>query len=61
VPGSGGTGLSFTGGSGAGIAILLAALAAGLFLAAPGLGRRLRPRLAPWPLPTLHLSLERPG
>jgi hypothetical protein len=59
--GNGDTGVSFAVGSGAGIAILLAALAAGLLLAAPGLGRRLRPRLAPWRLPTLHLSLERPG
>jgi len=41
--------------------ILLAALAAALFLAAPGLGRRLRPRLASWPQPSPHLSLERPG
>jgi hypothetical protein len=41
--------------------ILLAALAAALFLAAPRLGRRLRPILAPWPLPIPHVSLERPG
>ena len=41
--------------------ILVAALAAALVLAAPGLGRRLRPTLAPWPLPTALPSLERPG
>jgi hypothetical protein len=46
---------------GGALVILLAALAAALSLAAPGLGRRLRPRLAPWPQPILHLSLERPG
>ena len=41
--------------------ILVAALAAALVLAAPGLGRRLRLTLAPWPLPTALPSLERPG
>lgn len=46
--------------AGAGV-LLLAALAATLFLAAPGLGRRLRPRLAPWPQPIPQFSLERPG
>jgi hypothetical protein len=30
-------------------------------VAAPGLGRRLRPALAPWPLPSTLASLERPG
>ena len=46
---------------GGALVILLAALAAALSLAAPGLGRRLRPALAPWPQPILQLSLERPG
>lgn len=55
------------GGAGAGqgpvgsFLLLLAALAAGVLLAAPGLGRRLRLALAPRPLPIPHLSLERPG
>jgi hypothetical protein len=40
---------------------LLAALAAAFLLAAPWLGRRLRPALAPWPLSIPRLSLERPG
>jgi hypothetical protein len=48
-------------GGGALFVFLLAALAAALHLAAPGLGRRLRSALAPWPLPILELSLERPG
>ncbi len=43
------------------LVLLLAALAAALHLVAPGRGRRLRPRLASWPRPILHLSLERPG
>jgi hypothetical protein len=43
------------------LVILLAALAAAPFLAAPGLGRRLRLRLASWPRSILQLSLERPG
>ncbi len=51
---------SATAGAGA-LVPLLAALAAALLLAAPGLGRRLRPGLAPWPQPILPLSLERPG
>lgn len=51
---------SASGGGGA-LALLLAALAATSLLARPGLGRRLRPRLAPWPQPIPHLSLERPG
>jgi hypothetical protein len=53
-------GASASAGGGALVAFL-AALAAALFLAAPGLGRRLRPRLAPWPQPIPYLSLERPG
>lgn len=52
---------AFASGTGGTLVILLAVLAATLFLAAPGLGRRLRLRLAPWPRPILHLSLERPG
>jgi hypothetical protein len=51
---------SASGGAGA-LVLLLAALAGALFVAAPGLGRWLRPRLAPWPQPIPHLSLERPG
>ena len=54
------SGSTSAGGAGA-LVILLATLAAGFLLAAPGLGRRLRPRLAPWPRPILQLSLERPG
>jgi DNA polymerase III subunit gamma/tau len=42
-------------------AAVLAALAAFLIVAAPGLGRWLRPRLVFWPQPMLDLSLERPG
>jgi hypothetical protein len=41
--------------------LFVAALAAMLFLAAPGPGRRLRLGLAPWPRPLPPLSLERPG
>jgi hypothetical protein len=40
---------------------LFAALAATFLLAAQGVGRRLRPALAPLRLPVLALSLERPG
>jgi hypothetical protein len=48
--------------AGAGVfALLLAALAGALIMAAPGLGRRLRPGLAPGPQPIPQLSLERPG
>jgi hypothetical protein len=43
------------------LVLLLAALAAAPILAVPGLGRRLRLTLAPWPQPILQLSLERPG
>jgi len=46
---------------GGALVLLLAALAAATLLAAPGVGRRLRPTLAPWPQPIPHLSLERPG
>jgi hypothetical protein len=48
-------------GAGSGMLLLVAALSAILALAAPRPGRRLRPGSAPWPLPTLHLPLERPG
>ena len=40
---------------------LVAVVAATLLLAAPGVGRRLRPVTAPLRLPILALSLERPG
>ena len=53
----GGASASFGGGA----LHLLAALAALFVLAAPRPGRRLRPVLAPWRLPLLNLSLERPG
>jgi hypothetical protein len=56
-PASAGT----AGAGGGSTAPLFAALAAILLLAAPGLGRRLRLRLAPRPLPILATSLERPG
>jgi hypothetical protein len=41
--------------------LFVAALAAAFLLVAPGLGRRLRPRLASRPLPIYLTSLERPG
>jgi hypothetical protein len=41
--------------------LFVAALAAVFLLVAPGLGRRLRPRLASRPLPIYLISLERPG
>jgi hypothetical protein len=41
--------------------LYVAALAAALLPAAPGLSRRLRLGLAPWPLPIPLGSLERPG
>jgi hypothetical protein len=44
-----------------GALIFFAALAAIILVAAPGLGRRLRPAMAPWPLPIPLPSLERPG
>jgi hypothetical protein len=44
-----------------GALLFFAALAAIILVAAPGLGRRLRPPLAPWPLPIPLPSLERPG
>lgn len=47
-------------GSGA-LLVFFAALAAIILVAAPGLGRRLRPDMAPWPLPITLASLERPG
>ena len=44
-----------------GALLLFAALAAFILVVAPGLGRRLRPAMAPWP-PSIPLaSLERPG
>jgi hypothetical protein len=43
------------------VSTFLAALAAVLFLAAPGIGRPLRSRLPSPPQPALNLSLERPG
>jgi hypothetical protein len=51
---------SATAGAGA-VSTFLAALAAVLFLAAPGIGRLLRSRLPSPPQPLLSLSLERPG
>ena len=48
-------------GVGGSFAAVLATLAALLIVAAPGLGRWLRPRLVSWPQPILDLSLERPG
>jgi hypothetical protein len=45
----------------AGLLLFAVALAAAFLLAAPRPGRRLRPGMATWPLPTLALSLERPG
>lgn len=57
----GALGSAFTSAAAGALVIFLAALAAALLLAAPGLGRRLRPTLAPWPLPDPQLSLERPG
>jgi hypothetical protein len=47
--------------SGSGASIFVAALVAALLLAVPGLSRRLRLELAPWPLPIALPSLERPG
>jgi hypothetical protein len=47
--------------SGGGASIFVAALVAALLLAVPGLSRRLRLELAPWPLPLPLSSLERPG
>jgi hypothetical protein len=47
--------------SGSGAAPLVAALVAALLVAVPGLSRRLRLELAPWPLPISLPSLERPG
>jgi hypothetical protein len=47
--------------SGSGASIFVAALVAALLLAVPGLSRRLRLELAPWPLPIPLPSLERPG
>lgn len=44
-----------------GALILFAAVAAFIIVAAPGLGRRFRPAMAPWPQPTPLPSLERPG
>ena len=61
APGSPLSGLASASASAGAGALLLAALAATLLLAAPGLGRRLRPKLAPWPQPIPQLSLERPG
>ena len=57
----GALGSAFTSAAAGALVIFLAALAAALLLAAPGLGRRLRPTLAPWPLSNPQLSLERPG
>jgi hypothetical protein len=54
------TSVSAAPGSGA-MLVFFAALAAIFLLAAPGVGRRLRPALAPWPLPLSLASLERPG
>jgi hypothetical protein len=51
---------SATAGAGA-VSTFLAALAAVIFLAAPGVGRLLRCRLPSPPQPLLNLSLERPG
>ena len=44
-----------------GALLLFAALAAFILVVAPGLGRRLRPAMAPWPPPIPLASLERPG
>ena len=54
------TSVSAAPGSGA-LLVFFAALAAIILVAAPGLGRRLRPDMAPWPLPITLASLERPG
>ena len=54
------TSVSAAPGSGA-LLVFFAALAAIIHVAAPGLGRRLRPAMAPWPLPITLASLERPG
>ncbi len=57
------SGFSATPGAGGGSIFvpLFAVIAAMLLLAAQGVGRRLRPTLAPPRLPILALSLERPG
>jgi hypothetical protein len=61
APGGPLSGLAWASASAGAGAFLLAVLAAALLLAAPGLGRRLRLILAPWPQPILQVSLERPG
>jgi hypothetical protein len=56
------SGLVSSAAAGAGsVSTSLAALAAVLFLAAPGIGRVLRSRLPSPPQPLLNPSLERPG